>query len=90
MRTAIALFLLAFALASCSVLGSDSGEESSLNLTPIDFLRFSQAPPLLVGRWAWTRSNIYGPEKIYERADEVHSSRREQGGGLSILYLEIK
>lgn len=61
MRTATAFFLLAFALLSCSLLGNDSGEEPSLDLTPIDFSRYSQAPPLLVGRWAWSHSNIYGP-----------------------------
>lgn len=61
MRTAIALVLLAFALSSCSLLGSDSEEGPSIDWTPIDFSRFAQDPSLLGGQWEWTRSNIYGP-----------------------------
>jgi hypothetical protein len=46
--------------AGCSQLGPDN-EASGLRLEPLDFSRFSQAPSLLVGRWEWRQSTVYGP-----------------------------
>lgn len=48
-------------LAGCAPVGSEEDEHGAPQvLPPLDFSRFSQAPPLLVGRWAWTRSTVYG------------------------------
>lgn len=55
------LFLSGFlVLTGCSLFGT--GENGSRpQLEPLDFSRFSQAPPLLVGRWEWQKSTVYGP-----------------------------
>jgi len=54
-----AMLALLLGVSGCSLF-SASEEESSLP-PPIEFSRFSQAPPLLVGRWSWQRSTVYGP-----------------------------
>ena len=47
-------------LAGCSLGGNE--ENSSPQVPPpIDFSRFSQDSSLLVGRWEWKRSTVYGP-----------------------------
>jgi hypothetical protein len=54
------LLAVLLALAGCSVFGTDD-ESAPPDLTPLDFSRFSQAPPLLSGRWAWRKSTVFGP-----------------------------
>lgn len=61
MNTYLPTILIPFLLlAGCSLLGSDEGE-SGIDVEPIDLTRYSQAPPLLVGRWEWIHSTYYGP-----------------------------
>lgn len=43
-------------LSSCSLFGSKGDTSSGSALHSIDFARFSQAPPLVVGRWQWKKS----------------------------------
>lgn len=58
LSVAVGLFLLT----GCSLVGGEDDEQSRPQVPPpIDFSRFSQAPPLLVGRWEWERSTVYGP-----------------------------
>jgi hypothetical protein len=52
----LALLLVA---SGCSLFSA--GESDSSLPPPIDFSRFSQAPPLLVGRWELRRSTVFGP-----------------------------
>ena len=54
----VAIGLLLFA--GCSLVGDDDSSVPQVS-PPLDFSRFSQAPPLLVGRWEWERSTVYGP-----------------------------
>lgn len=56
-------FLLAvlLALPGCSLFGGEENDTAHPQLRQIDFSRFSQAPPLLVGRWEWRRSAVFGP-----------------------------
>ena len=50
--------VLVFLITGCSLFGA---EEDPTLTPPLDFSRFSQAPPLLVGRWEWQESTSYGP-----------------------------
>lgn len=61
MKTYLYIIHISFLLLSgCSFLGPDE-KESEIDVEPIDFSRYSTAPPLLVGRWEWIRSTYYGP-----------------------------
>jgi hypothetical protein len=51
--------VLLLVASGCSLFSA--GESDSSLPAPIDCSRFSQAPPLLVGRWAWQESIVYGP-----------------------------
>lgn len=56
------LLLVALGLAvlsGCSLIGDDDGP-SDPERPSIDFTRFSQAPPLVVGRWEWEKSVLAG------------------------------
>lgn len=50
--------VLGLLITGCSLF---SAEEDPRLTPPLDFSRFSQAPPLLVGRWEWQASIVYGP-----------------------------
>ena len=54
----LALLLVA---SGCSLFSAGEEDPYPSLRDPIDFSRFSQAPPLLVGRWEWQESIVYGP-----------------------------
>ena len=57
----VGLVSFVLVLTSCSLFGIGEDESSNPEFRPLDFSRFSQAPALLVGRWEWRKSTIYGP-----------------------------
>ena len=66
MSTAKSAFLsatlaLLLVVSGCSLFNAGEEDPYPSLRDPIDFSRFSQAPPLLVGRWEWQESIVYGP-----------------------------
>lgn len=57
----LAIPILLLLATGCSLFGLDADQSSGPQLSPIDLSGFSQAPPLLVGRWQLRRSTVFGP-----------------------------